>query len=140
MSEAIEALERQKQEIIDSCTRRIAELDSWIAKIHAEEEKSGLKGPVAVEIPVKPGQYKGMKAGFALQSYLNERGGGPAEVEKAIKDLIVGGADLGTAKDGRGFDRRPRVVRNAIRNNRIFRYVDRGETKVELANRFSKSA
>jgi len=140
MSEAIEALERQKQEIIDSCTRRIAELDAWIAKIHAEEEKSGLKSPVAVEIPVKPGQYKGMKAGFALQSYLNERGGGPAEVEKATKDLILGGADLGTAKDGRGFDRRPRVVRNAIRNNRIFRYVDRGETKVELANRFSKSA
>ena len=29
---------------------------------------------------------------------------------------------------------------NAIRNNRIFRYADHGETKVELANRFSKSA
>ena len=80
-----------------------------------------------------------MKAGFALQSYLTERGGGPVDVEKAIKDLIAGGADLGTSKDGRGFDRRPRVVRNTIRNNRVFRYVDRGETKVELANRFSKS-
>jgi len=140
MSEAIEALERQKQEIIDSCTRRVAELDAWIAKIRAEEEKSGSRGPAPVEIPVKPGQFKGMKAGFALQSYLTERGGGPVDVEKTIKDLIAGGADLGTAKDGRGFDRRPRVVRNTIRNNRIFRYVDRNETKVELANRFSKSA
>ena len=140
MSEAIEALERQKQEIIDSCTRRVAELDAWIAKIRAEEEKAGPKGPVQVDIPVKPGQYKGMKAGPALQSYLTERGGGPVDVEKATKDLIQGGANLGTAKDGKGFDRRPRVVRNAIRNNRIFRYADRGETKVELADRFSKSA
>jgi len=39
MSEAVEALERQKQEIIDSCTRRVAELDAWIAKIRAEEQK-----------------------------------------------------------------------------------------------------
>ena len=140
MSEAIDALERQKQEIIDSCARRVAELDAWIAKIRAEELKAGSKGPMAVEIPVKAGQYKGMKAGAALQSYLTERGGGPVEVEKAVKDLILGGADLGTAKDGRGFDRRPRVIRNAIRNNRIFRYADSGEKKVELANRVVKSA
>jgi hypothetical protein len=140
MSEAIDALERQKQEIIDSCARRVAELDAWIAKIRAEELKTGPKVPVTVEIPVKAGQYKGMKAGAALQSYLTERGGGPVEVEKAVKDLILGGSDLGTAKDGRGFDRRPRVIRNAIRNNRIFRYADSGEKKVELANRFAKSA
>lgn len=91
-----------------------------------------------MEIPVKPRQYKGMKAGFALQSYLTEPGGGPVDVEKTIKDLIAGGTDLGPAKDGRGFDRRPHVVRNTIRKNRTFRYVDRGETRVEPANRFSK--
>ncbi len=47
-----------------------------------------------VEIPVRPGQYKGMKAGFAWHSYLTERGGGPVDVEKAIKDLIAGGAKI----------------------------------------------
>ena len=81
-----------------------------------------------------------MKAGPALQSYLTERGGGPVAVEKATQDLIQGGANLGTAKDGRGFDRRPRVIRNAIRNNRIFRYADRGENRVEFADRFSMPA
>ena len=58
MSEAIEALERQKQEIIDSCTRRVAELDAWIAKIRAEEEKAGPKGPVPVDSQLSPGSIR----------------------------------------------------------------------------------
>ena len=140
MSEAVDALEKQKQEIIDSCTRRVAELDAWIATIRAQDAKRTGGGPVLVDIPVRAGQYKGLKAGLALHTYLSERGGGPVDVERAVKDLITGGADLGTSKDGQGFDRRPRVIRNTISNNRQFRYADRGKTSVELADRISKSA
>ena len=93
-----------------------------------------------VEIPVRPGQYKGLKAGVALHAYLSERGGGPIKIDRVVKDLIDGGANLGTSKDSKGIDRRPRVVRNTITNNRQFRYADRGETMVELADRISKSA
>ena len=140
MSEAVEALKKQKQEIIDSCTRRVAELDQWIATIQAQEMKRGGKGPMLVDIPVRPGQYKGLKAGAALHAYLSERGGGPVEVDRVVKDLIAGGADLGTSKDGQGIDRRPRVIRNTISNNRSFHYADHSKNTVELADRISKSA
>ena len=141
MSEAVDALEKQKQEIIDSCTRRVAELDAWIATIRAQEAKHSTSGgPMLVDIPVRAGQYKGLKAGLALHTYLSERGGGPIDIERAIKDLIAGGASLGTSKDGQGFDRRSRVIRNTISNNRQFRYADRGKKSVELADRLTKSA
>ena len=53
MSEAVDALEKQKQEIIDSCTRRVAELDNWIATIRAQEAKQSRSGgPMLVDIPV----------------------------------------------------------------------------------------
>ena len=71
MSEAVDALEKQKQEIIDSCTRRVAELDNWIATIRAQEAKQGGKGPMLVDIPVRSNQYKGLKAGIALHAYLS---------------------------------------------------------------------
>ena len=141
MSEAVEALLKQKQEIIDSCARRVAELDAWVAKIRAEETKRGKSlGPVPVDIPVRPGQYKGLRAGLALQTYLSERGGGPIEVDRVVHDLIQGGADLGTSKDRKGLDRRPRVVRMAIANNRKFRYADQTERSVELAERVPRFA
>lgn len=57
-AEAIEVLERQKQEIIDSCTRRVAELDAWIAEIRAEEEKAGSKGPVQWKSLSSPGSTR----------------------------------------------------------------------------------
>jgi hypothetical protein len=124
---AIEELEKQKQAARERCINEITQLDETIATLRATLTTEA-SPPVVYHIEFKPmpGKYDGLKKAVALQSYLNEIGGGPVPVKKAVSDLLACGADLGQ------IDRQERNLKIVIANNsRLFRYNEKNDT-VEL--------
>jgi len=125
----IAALEEKRAQIVEKCNCDLAEIDAAIAQVRAMNP-NGNGELLKVGIPVRLGQYKGMKLAPALDAYVRERGGGPIDIDQAIKDLEMGGAPLGQTKE-----RYKRNVRITISNSRTLRYGDRGKRTVELADR-----
>jgi len=133
MSElAIQALEEARARMIERYNREMAEIDMAIARLRAVDGDSSNK-PEAVEVAIKPGQYKGMKASPALELYLRERGGGPIDIHKIATDLEVAGVAIAQDRD-----RYIRNLRIVVSNNRNLRYVGGDKSKVELANRMRR--
>jgi hypothetical protein len=130
MSEiAIRSLKEARLRMIEGYNRDLADIDAAIAQLQAANG-NGTNEAWKTEIPVRPGQYKGMDLRPALEAYLLERAGGPVDIRQAVKDLDLAGADLGKTKE-----RYVRNVRITVSNSKALRYGDRGKNTVELADR-----
>ena len=87
---AIRSLEESRSRMIEGYNRDLAGIDAAIAQLRAANE-NGSSETWKTEIQVRPGQYKGMKLSPALEAYLLERGGGPVDIDQAVKDLALAG-------------------------------------------------
>jgi hypothetical protein len=117
--------------MIEKYNRDMAEIDMAIVRLRAANG-AGSDGnkPEVVEVPIKPGQYKGMATSPALELYLRERGGGPIDIHKIAADLELAGVPIAQQKD-----RYIRNLRIVVSNNRNLRYIGADKSKIELANR-----
>lgn len=130
---AIELLEKHKEQLMEECRRQIAQIDEDIAYLRRREADS-IAETDQERIPVRVGQYRGMKAAAALQAWLNEREGGPCPLDQAASDLKFGGAEPKWTRD---YKQNLKIV---ISNNKgIFRYDEKADT-IELLNRSKKLA
>lgn len=81
--------------------RILREKDLQLGAIIADLQKLAASQTNADIPAVTTGQYKGMKLGVALESYLKARPGHTIPLVRGVQDLTKGGAYLGKQRAGR---------------------------------------
>ena len=100
---SLEALKRKLENQLKDVNQIIAN----IVKV-----QSGVDGSSLPDLPaVIPGQYVGQRAVDALENYLRGRKGLRIPLDRAVQDLIAGGADTGQP-GGRSADPAERMTHN----------------------------
>jgi hypothetical protein len=121
MSTAIQILLKAREEMLARHQRELDELDASIDGLRQLETQGKDTSEKKAPLPVKRGQYQGMKAAIALQHLLSDRDGGPALIAQAAQDLRFAGAEPKWQED-----RYERSLKITVSNNlRLFRYLDR---------------
>lgn len=116
----VEILRRERQRLIEEHLKALADLDNSIEHLL---RLTGETPPKSSSVPIKPGQYAGMKGPVALRAYLSERAGEEIAIAKILSDLEVGGASLGSP------DRHERNLKIGISNNsRMFEFDEEKQT------------
>jgi hypothetical protein len=129
---AIESLQKRRDQVLADYQRELAEIDTAITNLQKQKDdvQASDSGDLTPEMlrtmPVRPGQYKGMKTAAALLAYLNERAGGPIPLAQTVQDLLLAGVDLGQSS------RNERNLKIVLSNNtKQFKYNERTDS-VEL--------
>jgi hypothetical protein len=130
---AINSLEKRRVQVLADYQRELAEIDTAIENLQRQKTDAQVNGGAETAeqprlIPVRPGQFKGMKTAAALQAYLNERRGGPVPIGQTVHDLLLADVDLGQPS------RHERNLKIVLANNtKQFKYND-GSDSVELVD------